>query len=151
MKVSVSKLVDVILEQLDASRDKPPSEKAMRTLLIRQGYNRRDIDSAFKVIKTQLSGEPAFYDAAPAVRQLAFYENAKIQREVHHAMTRLELMGLINPMEREMLLERFLHTDGEADMESLDFALSYILGCTRNAETQQTLLNVFEGYGPTVH
>lgn len=151
MKVSIAKLVNVILERMATTRGKVPTEKAMRTFLLRQGYNRNDIDSAIEIINTHLAHKPVYSTLAPPVRQLAFYESTKITMEVHQAMIRLELMGLLDPFEREVLLERFIHSEGQADMESLDFALSYIVGTARNAETQQTMLTVFEGYSPTLH
>lgn len=151
MKVSIAKLVNVILERMATARGKAPTEKAMRTFLLRQGYNRNDIDSAIEIINTHLAQKPVYSTQAPPVRQLAFYESTKISMEVHQAMTRLELMGLLDPFEREVLLERFIHSEGQADMESLDFALSYVVGTARNAEAQQTMLTVFEGYSPTLH
>ncbi len=151
MKASVAELVTVILEKLDTVSEKPPTEKAMRSFLIEQGYNRRDIDSAFKMINTHLSEKPILQETAPAIRQLAFFESTKVQTDVHQAMTRLELMGLLEPLEREMLIERFVHSEGQADMEALDFALSYIIGAGRNIESQQAMLAVFDGYSPTMH
>ena len=74
-----------------------------------------------------------------------------MQMDVRNAMTRLELMGMIEPLEREMLLERFIHSEGLADMESLDYALSYIIGTGRNVEFQQAMLSIFEGFPPTLH
>lgn len=151
MKISVAELVSVILEQMDAAGEKPFPEKTVRSRLIKQGYNRRDIDSAFKLINTHLSEKPVLNETMPSIRHLAFFESTKVQQDVHHAMTRLELMGLLEPYEREMLLERFIHSEGQADMEALDFALSYIIGTGRNAESQQAMLSIFEGFSPTIH
>ncbi|HOC70067.1 MAG: Protein Smg [Candidatus Hydrogenedentes bacterium ADurb.Bin101] len=151
MKVSLTKLVDVILEHVASSKGKVPTEKSMRSFLLRQGYTKKDIDSAIEIINTHLNQKPAYLRYAPPMRQLAFYESMKISLDVHHAITRLELLGLIEPLEREVLLERFIHADGQADMESLDYALSYLVGPGRNAETQQTMIAVLEGYSPTVH
>jgi uncharacterized protein Smg (DUF494 family) len=151
MKLSVAKLVNVILERMASSRGKLPTEKAMRTYLLRQGYNHRDIDSAIEIINSHLAQKPVYSSQSPPVRQLAFYETTKVNSDVHQAMTRLELMGLLDPFEREVLLERFIHSDGQADMEALDFALSFVVGTARNAEAQQTMLTVFEGYSPTLH
>lgn len=151
MKVSIAELVNVILERMATMRGKVPTEKAMRTFLLRQGYNRNDIDSAIEIINTHLAQKPVYSTLTTPMRQLAFYETTKVSMEVHQAMTRLELMGLLDPFEREVLLERFIHSEGQADMESLDFALSYVIGTARNAEAQQTMLTVFEGYSPTLH
>jgi uncharacterized protein Smg (DUF494 family) len=151
MKISVAELVNVILEQMSGTTEKPFTEKAMRSRLIKQGYKRSDIDSAFKLINTHLSEKPVLNETTPSIRHLAYYESNKIQTDVHHAMTRLELMGMLEPYEREMLLERFIHSEGQADMEALDFALSYIIGTGRNAEFQQAMLSIFEGFSPTLH
>ena len=151
MKVSIAELVNVILERMATTRGKVPTEKAMRTFLLRQGYNRNDIDSAIEIINTHLAQKPVYSTLTPPLRQLAFYETTKVSMEVHQAMTRLELLGLLDSFEREVLLERFIHSEGQADMESLDFALSYVIGTARNAEAQQTMLTVFEGFSPTLH
>ncbi|MCK5862429.1 MAG: DUF494 family protein [Candidatus Hydrogenedentes bacterium] len=151
MKISVAKLVDVILEKMDAASEKPFPEKSVRSHLIKQGYNRRDIDSAFTLINSHLSEKTLLNESQPALRQLAFFESTKVQRDVQHTIMRLELLGLLEPYEREMLLERFIHSEGQADMEALYFALSYIIGTTRNAESQQAILSIFEGYSPTMH
>ncbi len=151
MKASVAELVSVILDKMDTVNNRRSSEKAMRSFLIEQGYNIRDIDSAFQLINTHLCERPVIQERTPALRQLAFFESTKVNGEVHQAMTRLELMGLLEPLEREMLLERFIHSEGQADMEALDFALSYIIGAGRNAESHQAMLAVFDGYPPTMH
>lgn len=151
MKLSVAKLVNEILEHLVSATGKAPSEKAMRTFLLRRGYNRRDIESAIEFINAHLVERPVYSRQSLSVRHLAFYESTKITQDAYQAMTRLELMGLLDPMEREVLLERFIHSEGQADMEALDFALSYFIGTARNAETQQTMISVFEGYSPTLH
>lgn len=151
MKISVAELVSVILEEMNETNEKPFTEKAVRSHLIKQGYKSQDIDSAFEIIHTHLSEKPTMHEIMPSIRHLAFFESNKIHSDVHQAITRLELMGLLEPYEREMLLERFLHTDGQADMEALDFALCYIIGAGRNTEAQQAMFSVFEGLSPTMH
>jgi len=151
MKTSLAELVNVILEQMNCVEEKPFTEKAMRSRLIKEGYKRSDIDSAFKLINTHLSEKPVLSETAPPIRHLVYYESNKMQMDVRNAMTRLELMGMIEPLEREMLLERFIHSEGLADMESLDYALSYIIGTGRNVEFQQAMLSIFEGFPPTLH
>lgn len=151
MKTTLAELVSVILAHIESCGEKQTSEKAVRSLLVSKGYNRRDIESAIDYIFTRMDGASISQEETPAMRQLAFYETAKIQQDVHHAITRLELMGLIEPVEREMLIERFVHSEGQADMDALDYALSYIVGARRNVEAQQALLAIFEGYAPTVH
>ncbi len=151
MKASIAELVSVILEQLNTVNGPSPTETTVRSRLLEKGYKRKDIDSAFQLVNTRLKEPIVVRDYRPALRQLAFFESNKVHSDVYHAMTRLDLMGLLEPLEREMLLERFIHAEGQADMEALDFALSYVIGAARNAETQQAMLTVFEGYSPTLH
>ena len=54
MKVSLTKLVDVILEHVASRKGKVPTEKSMRSFLLRQGYTKQDIDSAIEIINTHL-------------------------------------------------------------------------------------------------
>ena len=123
----------------------------MRSLLQLQGHNHNDIDFAIKIVNDYLSMKPTYSEKILSLRQLAFFESTKISEEVLQTITRLELFDLLEPFEREMLLERFLHSEGQADMEALDYALSFIVGTMRNAEVQQTMMTVFEGYEPTYH
>ncbi|MFA7693861.1 MAG: DUF494 family protein [Candidatus Hydrogenedentes bacterium] len=151
MKNNPNKLVRILLEHVDSVGDKPLSEETMRSLLQLQGHNHNDIDFAIKIVNDYLSMKPTYSEKILSLRQLAFFESTKISEEVLQTITRLELFDLLEPFEREMLLERFLHSEGQADMEALDYALSFIVGTMRNAEVQQTMMTVFEGYEPTYH
>ena len=66
-------------------------------------------------------------------------------------MARLELYELIEPYEREMILERVVQTEGTVTMDELEYLLSWILMGTRDVESQQTIFQVFEGGTGTLH
>lgn len=153
MKPQLAELVDVILRRLEEQPGAYLSESGMRVWLVKQGYNKRDIDAAIKLVWPRIS---MMMTAVPerrpgAVRQLSSFESFKLSTEARNALTRLELFELIDPYEREMLLERLGQFEGEVGMDDLDYLLSWVLYATRDVETQQTICSVFEGNRNTLH
>jgi uncharacterized protein Smg (DUF494 family) len=152
MKQHLAELVDVILRQIDNQAGSPPSERGMRTWLVRQGYNKRDIDAAIALVLSRLSVAPAVSERTPgAVRHLSHYEFCKLCPEARDALARLELYDLIDPYERELLLERLGQYEGEVTLDDLDYLLSWVMCTTRDVESQQTVYNVFEGRRDALH
>ncbi len=152
MKQSVVKAVNAILRQMEETPDVLCTESNVRSWLATQGYNKRDIDAAMKLVATRLAVPVPVADARPrGLRQFALYEHARLSQEARSALTRLEVHDLLDPMEREMIIERLLQYDGEVDMDALDYLLSSVFGAMRNVEAQNTMYNTLEGYGPTLH
>ena len=152
MKAQLAELVGVILQRLEEPTDSPPSESGIRSWLAGQGYKKRDIDAAIKLVRPRLATPPRVSQrAATAVRQLSSFEAYKLTREARDALVRLDLYELIEPAEREMLLERLGQFEGEVGLEELDYLLSWVLSMTRDVESQQTIFNAFEGGHNTLH
>ncbi len=148
MKAQLVELVGVILRRIEEQPGIPPSESRIRSWLVRQGYNKRDIDAAIKMVWGRIisaKAGPVAQRTPGAVRQLSNYEAQKLSREAREALARLDLYELMDPMEREMLLDRLGQFEDEVGMEDLDYLLSWILCSTRDVESQQTIFNVFEG------
>ncbi len=153
MKQALIKLVDAILKQMEEQPESMQTESGIRTWLTQAGFNKRDIEDVLKLVR------PRFVHRSPvlagngrlAVRALSYYEAYKLSPEARDALVRLELSGLIDAYEREMILERLNHVEGEAGMDELDYILSWVVAGTRDYETQRTLYNVFEGQGDTYH
>ncbi len=145
MKAQLAELVNVILSELEAHPDAAASETRMRRWLTRQGYSKRDIDAAIKLVWPRISVpvgvEPR---TLGVVRHLSSFESCKLSREARDSLARLEMYELIDPGELEMLLERLGQFEGEVGMEDLDYLLSWVLGSTRDVESQQTIYGVFE-------
>ncbi|MCC6143316.1 MAG: DUF494 family protein [Candidatus Hydrogenedentes bacterium] len=152
MKAPLNELVNEILQRLEEHPERAPSESGIRSWLVRQGYNQRDIDAAMRIMRPRFaSARPLTSRGPAAVRQLSPYEEYKLAPEARDALARLELYELIDPFEREMILERLNQFDGEVGLEELDYLLSWLLYSTRDVETQQTIYNVFEGNRDTLH
>ncbi len=146
MKQTVAELVDVILRRLDERPGTPPTEGGMRNWLAGQGYNKRDIDKAIDVVRPHLAQTSHLVKQIPgSVRHLSGFEANKLAPEARDALARLDVYELMNPLEREMLMERIVQSEGEVGMEELDYLVSWILCSTRDVESQQTVLDVFEG------
>lgn len=152
MKQVLSELINVILQRLEEQPDSPPTEHGMRKWLAGQGYNKRDIDAAMRLVGAEMSADQAEARRTPgSVRHLTGVEAHKLSREARDAFARLELYELIDPYERELLLDRVAQMEGVVTMDDLDYLLSWLLMGARDVETQQTLYQVFEGASNTLH
>ncbi len=152
MKQSLLKLVDVILERLQTQPGLHQSERGLRTWLARQGYTPRDIDAALVLVRPRIESAPQVMELGPGVvRQLSPYELFKLSPEARAALARLEIYQLIDPVEREMILDRLDHVEGEVGIQELDYLVSWVVGSNRDTEHQQTIGSVIEGKGRTLH
>lgn len=152
MKQVLSELINVILQRLEEHPESPPTELGMRKWLAGQGYNKRDIDAAMRLVGADLPADQAEGRGRPGlVRHLSGVEAHKLSREARDALARLELYDLIDPFEREMILDRVSQMEGTVTLEDLDYLMSWFLMGTRDVETQQTLYQVLEGSGGTLH
>lgn len=150
MKQSLSQLVNVILEKL-AEQPGASSESGLRTWLLRQGYAQRDIDAALKMVgRRPGSGMPQGIRPA-GMRHLSAYESMRLSPEAKAALARLEFYDLIEPAEREALLERLDQIEGPVGLSDLEYLLSWVVCPTRDVETQQTIYAVLDGKGGRVH
>ena len=152
MKKSLLELVDVVLQRLQEPQDSQPSESGIRSWLVRQGYAKRDIDAALKMVGPRFARAPHVVEGGPGrIRHLMVYEKYKLTEPARAALVRLELFELISPQEREMILERLDHFDGEIGLTELDYLVSWVLAGSRDVEYQQTVYNVLEGERHTLH
>ena len=152
MKTSVVKAVHAVLRQMEETPGALATESKVRSWLARQGFNKRDIEAAIKLMSTRLAGSLSVESSGPrAIRQFAPFEYARLSADARSALMRLEMNDLIDPMEREMIIERLLHHEGDMDMEALDYLLSAVFGAMRNVEAQNAMFSTLEGFGPTVH
>jgi len=152
MKPSLVKLVDVILKKIEEQPETLQTEKGLRSWLVGQGYNKRDIDAAMKLV------QPHFVQAQPAeavlpktLRTFSMAEEQKLSMEARNALLRLDMYGLIEPGEREMILDRLDHFDGEVGLAELDYLLSWLIYSVRDVGSQRTIYDVVEGTENTLH
>jgi len=151
MKQSLMELVDVILQRIEERHDSAPSETGIRSWLLRQGYNKRDIDAAMRLVRSRIASNlPVERQRPDSLRQLSVWERFKLTSEARDALVRLDLYELISAAEREMILDQLAQFDGEVGLAELDYLVSWVCG-DRNVESQQTLFTVIEGNGENVH
>lgn len=152
MKQSLLKLVDVILRKIDEHPEAPHSEGVIRTWLQRQGYNKRDIEAAIRLMRPRFAALPEVVNYRPgSVRLLSLYEDYKLTAEARDALARLERYGVLDVYEREMVLDRLGQFEGEVGLDELDYLLNTVVYGARDVESQQTLFNILEGTGDTLH
>lgn len=152
MKKSLTKIVDVLMQKIEEQPGRVQSESSIRTWLMGQGFANRDIDAAMVMVRPKLTGASPSRNRGPGkVRQLSPYERFKLTAEARDALVRLELYELLNPDEREMILDRFDQFDGEIGMAELDYLVSWVVCSARDVEYQQTIYNVLERKGEKLH
>ena len=151
MKPSLTKLVDVIMQKLAERPDWGASESGIRSWLMRQGYAKRDIDSALRLVRPRFDRSEPVETGSGRVRHFSEYEQYRLSAEARDALTRLELYELIEPFEREMILERLDQFEGEVTLGDLDYLVNWMICPTRDIESQQTLFNVLDGTRGNVH
>jgi uncharacterized protein Smg (DUF494 family) len=153
LKHAVADLVNVILARIEEHREGTPSEVGLRQWLSGQGYKKRDIDAALKLVRPHfVTPVPVYGNRTPGrVRQLSEYEARKLAPEARDALVRLDLFELISPIEREMLLDRIIQYEGEITLDELDYLLSWAIYSVRDVESQQTVYNVVEGLRESLH
>ena len=151
MKQSLTKLVDVILQKLAEHPDGGSFGPGLRTWLLREGYAKPDIDAALKMVEPAIGSARGHRSDPGTIRQLSDYESYRLSPEARDALARLEIYEMIDPHEREMLLERLDQFEGVVGLHDLDFLLHWLVCPTRDVEHQQTIFNVLDGHRGTVH
>ncbi len=152
MKPSLTKVVDAILRCIEEGPEAVHTEKGMRSWLKRLGFNKREIDAAMKLVAPRLSENPGVIEhRLTTVRVLSAEERARLTPEARAALERLDFYGLIDPYEREMLLDRLSQYEGEVGMDELDGLLSWLVLSVRDVESQQTIYDVIDGSNSVRH
>ncbi len=153
MKPNLTELVNVITQRLEESPEAPLTESRIRSWLASQGYHKRDIDAAIRIVRPQFAG--TLSERPPkrpgAVRHYSPDEVFKLSAEAQQVLARLDLYELITPYERELILERVTQYEGEVGLDELDYLLTWMLYSTRDVESQQTLYNVFDNARDLLH
>lgn len=146
MKHTLIKLVDAIIRRMEEHPDSAQSESGIRSWLRGQGYSKRDIDAVMRMVRPHVRSHSG-RGTRPAVvaRALTAYEDHKLAPESKAALARLDYYGLLEPHERELVLERMDQFDGLVGMDELDYLLSWLVCGNRDYESQHTLYRVFEG------
>jgi uncharacterized protein Smg (DUF494 family) len=152
MKQSLTKLVDVILRKIEESPDNPVSEKGLRNWLQDEGYPKRDIDAAMKLLRPRLMDVKSAPRETPmTTRAFSFLEELKLTAEARNALMRLEAYGLVDPYEREMILDRLNHFEGEVGLEEMDYLIAWVVCSNRDVESQNTIYSVMDGPPNILH
>jgi len=152
MKQYLTQLVDEILQKIQEQPGAVPTETGIRKWLLHKGYAKTDIDAAMAMVQPRMQSLAHVVESGPGtIRHLSAYENFKLSKDAQAALVRLELYELLDPFEREMILERLDQFDGEIGMDELDYLVSWVVCSHRDVEHQQTVYNALEGKGNTLH
>ena len=152
MKPSLVELVNAIIRRIQERPDAAPSEKGLRSWLARQGFKKNEIEAALKLVRPRFpEGVEPERNPMTSERLLSPQEEYKLTPEARNIFHRLELYGMIDPYEREMILEHLSHFEGEVGVDELDYLVAWMVCGGRDVGFQQTLFDLFEGGDKTLH
>jgi len=155
MKQALIELVDVILKKIQDEPDAPLSETGLRKWLMGEGYQKPDIEAAMQLVRPRFDawqeGDAQPSSAPLPVRALSTFEQFKLTAEARNALYRLERHGLMDAYEREMILDRLNHFEGEVGLSELDYLVSWVVCGSRDVESQQTIYGVMDGGRDTLN
>lgn len=152
MKPSLIKLIDVLLQRIEDNPDVTPSETGLRSWLGRKGYSARDIEAAMKMVGPHVEARLRETGRqSSSIRVLSANEDYKMSPEARDALVRLEMLGLIDGFEREALLDRLDHFEGEVGLQELEYLLACIVYANVDVGSQQIIESTVMGGGPTYH
>lgn len=143
MKQTLTQLVDTILAKIQEHPERFRSESGLRSWLSSQGYAARDIDAALQLV--QPGGGLEVRHRSAAMRHLSGFERMKLSTEAQAALQRLDLAGMLEAHERETILERLDHFEGEVDLGGLEYLVSWIVCGTRDVEHQNVIYQILDG------
>jgi uncharacterized protein Smg (DUF494 family) len=152
MKQTLTQLVDTILAKIQEQPERFRSESGLRSWLTSQGYAARDIEAALQLVKPGSRALPVDTRQTPAaLRHLSGYERMKLTPVAQAALQRLDLAGLIEPHEREAILDRLDHFEGEVDLGALEYLVSWVVCSTRDVEHQSVIYQLLDGRTDRLH
>lgn len=152
MKTSVNQIVDAIINQIQAHPEVMPNSKSLKKWLSQAGFSTGDIDAAMKLIAPQMAMIPPRVHRRPGtIRHLNGMETQKLSLDARNALARLEMYELVEPWEREMILDYAMHQEGEVGLDDLEYILQNTILPGRDVETQQTIDAVFNGITDMLH
>lgn len=152
MKKSLMKLMDVVLQKLQEKPEGGYSEAGLRRWLSQRGYSSGDIDAAIQLVRPGYRFAPETMEiSAQTPRHLAPFEAYKLTPEARDALARLDVYEMLDPMEREAILDRLEQFEGPITMEELNYLVSWVAGSIRDVEHQQTLSQILNKTEAKLH
>lgn len=128
MKENVFDVLLYLFEHyLDGDRELIPDPDSIRTELIAAGFPPRDIDKAFQWLESLTQGQP-IQTTIPTFRIYAPEEMAKLDRECRGLLLFLEQSGILNPSNRELVIDRAMALSAEElNLENLKWIVLMVL------------------------
>jgi len=129
-------MLDVLLylfeHYMEDGREVPHDEAILKTLLKDAGFPQSEINKAFvwleDLVRQRGADEEGDQAARESFRILSRAESARLGRECQGYLLSLERSGIINPLTRELVIERAMALDlEEIDIERFKLIIMMVL------------------------
>jgi Smg protein len=131
MKETVLDVLMYLFESFVDSEDEPePNRNELRDELERAGFGEREIDRALEWLDGLNVGEEGSFDAPQSVT-VRIYNPGELERldaAARGYLLHLEQIGILPPMQRELVIDRLLALDSEEiDIEQIKWVVMMVL------------------------
>ena len=129
MKETVLDVLMYLFESFVDSEDDPePDRNELKEELQRAGFGDRQIERALDWLDGLNSTEVASTPQTAAMRMFDRVEQERLDARARGYLLRLEQIGILQPIQRELVIDRLLALDGEEiDVEQIKWVVMMVL------------------------
>jgi len=155
MQHRLGKLLESIMKEIADSADVSVHNDQIRQRLAKRGYKKTDIEAALRMVHAVSA--PAVTDRDPAERKrtatersrpvyrvLSPWERTKLTRDGHQELLRLDRTGLLQPDERESVLDRVMEVEGTVDGHEIRALVAWTILPSRHISRHRILLDLID-------
>lgn len=133
-----------------------PDRETLKLELEKAGFPGSEVERALCWLE-ELAGDPARLHPSPterAIRVFAALEQARLDTDCRGYLVHLEQIGILSPMQRELVIDRLMALDGdEIDIDKLKWVVLMVLFSQPGQETAFSRMEdlVFEDRSGAIH
>jgi Smg protein len=159
MKEGVLDILIYLFENyFDAETDDgfEPDRETLKLELERAGFPGTEVERALCWLE-ELAADPERLNPSPtsrAIRVFAALEQARLDTDCRGYLVHLEQIGILSPMQRELVIDRLMALDGdEIDIDKLKWVVLMVLFSQPGQETAFSRMEdlVFEDRSGAIH
>ena len=105
-----------------------PDRASLTSELSQAGFADRDIEDAFQWLESLAQLSATVHEPSSALRVFSEYECARLNTECRGYLQHLENLGILNPLQREWVIDRLLAvTREDIDIEEVKWVVLIVL------------------------
>jgi len=131
MNESVLDVLMYLFENFSEQESEPgPDQAVLREELLQAGFGEMEVDRALDWLEELAATQDQPFDRSPAKRAVRVFgtrELARLDTECRGYVMYLEQMGILSPIQRELVLDRLMALDTGVDVEQVKWVVLMVL------------------------